>query len=310
MKTFFDAHADTASKIYHSQWELFKNSGHVDIERLNMFESPTQIFALYLKKECLSKAFENTNLILDNFENELEKNKAYIKKAVCAADIEENIRNKKISAVMSIEGGEALEGRIENIDYFYKRGVRLITLTWNYKNQLGTGAVNDDGTGLTAFGKAAVRKMQEKGIIVDVSHLNEKGFWDAAEIMEKPFAASHSNAKALCSHKRNLTDEQIKRISAAKGVIGINIYPPFVKNEGKCTIADVLKMTEYMLDRAGEDCVGIGCDFDGIDESPEDMKDVTSLGKFLKEAEKAFGREITEKIAYKNFLRIFREICG
>lgn len=310
MYTFFDAHCDTASKIYDKKEGLFKNSGHIDIERLKKYGSPAQIFALYLKKEYLANAFENTEKILGNFEKELEINKNYIRKAVSAEDIKENMKNGLCSAVMSIEGGEALEGKTENLEHFYNRGVRLITLTWNYKNELGIGAANDDGTGLTVFGKEIVKKMQKKGMLVDVSHLNEKGFWDVAEIMKKPFVASHSNAKALCGHCRNLTDEQIKRISEGKGFIGINIYPPFVKENGKCTMTDVLKMTEYMLNKAGENCVGIGCDFDGIGTSPMDMTDVLSLEKFFAELEKEFGKEMAEKIAYKNFLSVFEEVCG
>jgi len=310
MRTFFDAHADTASKIYDFNCGLYRNDKHIDIERLKNFENPVQIFALYLKDEYLKNAFKNTDRILDNFEKELEFNEKYIRKALCYNDILKNKDENKISAIMSIEGGEALEGKLENLDYFYNRGVRLMTLTWNHRNELGTGAVNDDGIGLTSFGKDVVRRMNEKGMIVDVSHLNEAGFWDVAEISEKPFVASHSNAKAVCNHVRNLTDEQIKCISQRNGVIGINIYPPFVREDGKCTMKDVLKMTEYMLNITGENCVGIGCDFDGIGTTPKDMNDVSSLEKFFDEIEKTFGREIYEKIAYKNFLRIFREICG
>lgn len=310
MHVFFDAHCDTASKIYDGKEGLFKNGGHTDIERLKKYGSPAQIFALYLKKEYLADAFENTEKILDNFEKELEINNEYIRKAVSAEDIKENMKNGVCSAVISIEGGEALEGKTENLERFYNRGVRLITLTWNYKNALGTGAAKDDGEGLTAFGKEIVKEMRKKGMLVDVSHLNEKGFWDVAEIMEKPFVASHSNAKALCGHCRNLTDGQIKRISQGRGFIGINIYPPFVRESGKCSMTDVLKMTEYMLNTAGENSVGIGCDFDGIGTTPADMTDILSLEKFFAEIEKQFGKETAEKIAYKNLLRVFEEVCG
>ena len=310
MRTFFDAHADTASKIYDFKCGLYKNDKHIDIERLKTFENPVQIFALYLKKEYLNKSFENTVKILDNFEKELNLNEKYIRKAVSYDDILRNKAENKISAIMSIEGGEALEGKLENVDYFYNRGVRLITLTWNYKNELGIGAANDDGTGLTPFGKEVVRRMNEKGMIVDVSHLNEAGFWDVAKLSDKPFVASHSNAKARCNHLRNLTDEQIKCIAERNGVIGINIYPPFVTQKENCSMKDVLEMTEYLLDKTGENCVGIGCDFDGIDVTPGNMKDVLSIEKYIEEVEKRFGKDIAEKIAYKNFQRIFREICG
>lgn len=184
-----------------------------------------------------------------------------------------------------------------------------MTLTWNYRNQIADGAFeNATGGGLTTFGKKVVSQMNSLGMIIDVSHLSDAGFWDVDKISEKPYIASHSNARKICNSQRNLTDEQIKAISEKGGAIGINLYPKFLSLNEKSDINDILKHIDYIINTGGEDCIGIGCDFDGINCMPENIYGVESLEFIINEVEKKYGFLIAEKFAGKNFLRVMKDV--
>ena len=238
----FDAHCDTISKIYETNQGLLENNCHIDFNRMSEYEEYTQVFAAFVdRKSILESPKTYVEKLIIKYKEETEKcGIANIRKKT-------DIGKHKYSSILAIEGGEALEGKLENLDYFYNLGVRLLTLTWNYDNELCGGIGDSSGSGLTGFGKAVIRKMNEIGMIVDVSHISDKGFWDVAEFCKKPFIASHSNVKTLCAHKRNLTDEQIREIIRLNGVIGINFYPVFLSDEGKCEADKVFEHIEYIL---------------------------------------------------------------
>lgn len=173
------------------------------------------------------------------------------------------------AGVISIEGGEALEGNMERLYEFYDAcGVRMIALTWNYENEIGHPAKLGPEKGLKPFGLALLKEMDKKGIYADVSHLNEAGFWDIADHMELPPIASHSNARALCEHTRNLTDDQIRLIIEKGGYIGINFYTHFLVSEGEATLEDVFRHIDHIAQMGGIGVLGFGSDFDGIERWP------------------------------------------
>ncbi len=302
---FVDGHCDTITTIMKNKKNFYRNNCHIDIERLKSFDSPIQVFSIWLEKEKLSNPFFYSMEAVDFFKGEVLVNRDYISVAKSYRDLRENIENKKVSGILGIEGCEAFEGEIINIYKFFDVGVRVFTITWNYENELGFGAVTESTDGLKPFGKKAVKVINDLGGIIDVSHLNEKGFYDICEISEKSFIASHSNSKKICGHLRNLTDTQIREISQRKGIIGINLYPYFLEDDGNADIKSVIKHIDHIINVGGENVLGLGCDFDGIDKVPDGIKDVSDIYKLYYEIEDYFGEKIADKIICKNFLSFF-----
>ena len=240
---------------------------------------------------------------MDVFYNEMEKNKDRISFVKSYQEIEDNMKNGKMSALLTLEEGGVCMGNIRLLRDFYRLGVRMMTLTWNFPNELGFPAKVTEGNlkgtlfdgdeyGLTETGIAFVKEMERLGIIIDVSHLNDAGIRDVLEHTSKPFVASHSNAKKVCGHPRNLNDDLIQAIDERGGVIGINYSSSFLRD----------------WDLAGIDCIGLGSDFDGIDgeleiASPEDLP---LLKKALREA--GLKESEIEKIFYQNVLRLYKDI--
>lgn len=181
-----------------------------------------------------------------------------------AADIEAAWAQGKAAAVLTVENGSVLAGRPERVETLARDGVRMMTLTWNGENEIGSGNVTDHG--LSPFGKEAVRELERQGILIDVSHLNDKGFDDLLEIARKPFAASHSNARAVCGHKRNLTDNQIREMVRRGCLIGLNYYNTFLREDGQpASPEDLRRHVEHFLELGAENCLALGSDADGAD---------------------------------------------
>lgn len=303
----FDAHADTVSKLMENGGSLLSNKGHLDLMRIKNLKCPyVQVFAAFT--ESKSDAFSEVLAIINKYYEFVSSNDDLIH-CTSYEDIEKGISHKKISSLLSIEGGDALCGSIERLKEFYRLGVRIMNLTWNYKNEIAAGIMEENDFGLTAFGKDVVLEMNKLGMIVDVSHLSEKGFWDVAEISEKPFIASHSNAKKICSHKRNLSDEQIKEIINKKGVIGINFYSDFLSDEKECSISDIIRHAEHILSLGGENSLGFGSDFDGMEKLPREILGVENYYDIINEFLKlGYSEDLVKKISSDNFLRIVKEI--
>ncbi|MBR4502582.1 MAG: membrane dipeptidase [Clostridia bacterium] len=203
--------------------------------------------------------------------------------------------------MLSVEGCDLMADGMEVLDQWHDMGVRMAALTWNYPNALATPHCVDAVTGLTPFGRDAVRKMQALGIACDVSHLNERGFWDLLEMGAVPLA-SHSCCRALCSHTRNLTDEQLKKLFGAGGYVGVNFYPAFLKDRGEATTADIADHLEHMMEMGGEGKIGFGSDFDGISRKPLDLKDPSELPGLTEILVSRFGEDCARGIAGKNLI--------
>lgn len=222
--------------------------------------------------------------------------------------------NHDIYALLTVEEGGILNNHAERLDTLYDKGCRLVTLTWNYDNCLGSpNSTNPEkmALGLKPFGREIVEKMLDKGMMVDVSHLSDGGFWDVADICKatgKPFVASHSCARSLRKHPRNLTDDMLKMIGNLGGVAGVNFYGQFLNDDGRSDIASMVAHIKHMVNCAGIESVGFGSDFDGFDGGSE-LDDASKMPLLFEALQNAgFSYADVEKIAWKNSLRVAKSI--
>lgn len=308
-----DFHCDTLYLIQKDNRDITKKNdkGHIDLIRLDEGMVHLQVFATFIEPEYMRKdAATKTLKMIDKLYQLMEKTDK-IKLILNGKDVDEAKNENKLGALLSIEGGEALEGDLALLRMFYKLGVRAMTLTWSLRNDLGDGILGSSDYGLTSFGKDVIKEMNRLGMIVDVSHLNERGFWDAINICEKPLIASHSDCKALCNHPRNLNDDQIKAIAAKGGVIGINFCPDFLRDDDNASIEDVLDHIEHIVNLVGINHVGFGSDFDGIEKTPFGLDDAASFPKILDGLKKrGFSDDEINSISHVNFERIIKEILS
>lgn len=294
---------------------------HVDIKRMKQGGQMAQFFAAflipapfwsYLKMDPMDDD-EYIRTLHDYLIRNVEAHSDEIAMACSADDIVKNYAAGKTSAVFTIEDGRSVNGDLNKLKTYYDMGVRALSLTWNAPNCFGAPNSLDPAvmkTGLTDFGKEAVSYMQELGMLVDVSHLSEGGFYDVAKVCKKPFAATHSNAMALCPHQRGLTDDQLRVLGNAGGVTGLNFGPEFLNQDITCkdsTAALLAKHARHIANVGGIDCVGIGSDFDGIEGNIE-VEDCSKL-YLLEDALKkeGFSENEVEKIFYKNVLRVLKD---
>ncbi len=246
------------------------------------------------------------------FDREIESHSSEICIARCAADIRVAKAQGKLSAVLAIENSEAVERSLNILHSLYLLGVRSIGLTHNPNTWASTGAdEGDTGGGLTRFGVGLVKEMNRLGMLVDVSHISERGFWDVLDISERPVIASHSNCQTLCRHPRNLSNEQLRGLAANGGVVGITFVPGFITVDGwtkRPPFAQLINHFAYAIDIAGVDHVGIGSDFDG---GGELLKDATEFPRIAEElSARGYSDADIWKVLGGNHLRIFEAVCG
>lgn len=337
---WIDMHCDTVSEIYKNKnGTLMKNSLCVDLERLERAGAQMQFFACFVNLKDYRTDMKKTD--------EMEKDKAERRKqnadeTGADKEIEDRAYEKVLDmisyakremdrykrekskiirrdlvfpkAALTVEEGGVLGGKAERLDKLYEEGVRLMTLTWNYENCIGSPNSTDKNVmkkGLKPFGIETVRRMNELGMIVDVSHLSDGGFYDCIKYSEVPVVASHSNARTLCPHPRNLTDEMLRLLGEKGGVAGVNFYSAFLRKEGRAEISDLVRHILWMIDKAGEDAVALGTDFDGFPKEalPKGVKDVEDMTKLWESLEYAglTVRQI-EKIASENILRVMKDV--
>lgn len=307
----FDAHCDTITKIMEMNSNLYSNKCHIDILRLKKLGSVIQTFAAFIDPiYSPAYAMKRAMQIIDRFYTELEIYKHDIMLCCNYKDIENALSQGKIAAMLSIEGGEALQGDLGALRNFYRLGVRSVCLTWNYRNEIADGVKDEEtGGGLTSFGRELIKEMNRLGMLIDLSHISQRGFWDVMELTSKPIIVSHSNSRKICSHPRNLLDEQILEVAKNGGVIGINFYPEFLNNDGRATVKDILKHIEHIISITGPDHIGVGADLDGIEKTPEDIKGIEDINIVFEELAKLnYSDEVIKKIASENFLRIIKDL--
>lgn len=222
-----------------------------------------------------------------------------------AADIETAWEQNKAAAILTVENGSALAGRLERVETLARDGVRMVTLTWNGENEIGSGNVT--GRGLSPFGKEAVRELERCGILVDVSHLNDHTFADLLDIAEKPFVASHSNARAVCGHKRNLTDGQIVEMVNRKCLIGLNYSQDFLRaGDRPAVLDDLYRHVEHFLELGAEHCLALGSDADGTDVPPGLDSPERFAGLYQYLLNRGLSSAQANGILWKNALKFFK----
>ncbi len=296
----FDLHCDTLYRAFFENGGLFNNDFHISFDRIDSIEPYIQCMAIWVPDEFRNKnaiqLFENCRKKLND-----ELKDTNIKIIYSQDDIVEIESKKGKGVVLTVEGGAVLGGKLENVDYLAKCGVKIMTLTWNGNCELGDGIGVEGAKGLTDFGKSVVAKMEQNGIIVDVSHSSVPMFYDVAELSTRPFCATHSNSKQICPHRRNLTDEQFSIIKDKGGIVGLNLSRGFLReDEDKACMLDVLRHAEHFLSLGGEKTLAIGTDFDGTD-IPIDMTGIESMNKlyelFLKHN---YNEKLLEDIFFNN----------
>ena len=317
---FIDTHCDTMGEcIARSEGKvtLQNNPGHINMEKLIKGGAMAEFFAIFIPthdsgagKGVTLPPYDYFQFVYKAYLKELEANKDVLAPACNYDDIMANKAADKVSSVLTVEDGVPLEGKMERLEEFYQKGVRLISFTWNYENSLGFPNSKDPeimNRGLKQFGLDCIERMNEMGMLVDVSHLSDGGFWDVVKHSKKPFIASHSCCRALCNHTRNLTDEMLHALGEKGGVVGINFASQFL-NEG-AEYTDIQSVVRHMLhirDKAGLDALGFGSDSDGITSTLE-FKDYTGLPLIVDALKPHFTDDEIDKICSGNMLRLIRD---
>lgn len=324
---FIDMHCDSVMyAFFHGNEDCYETTGMCDVKKLMQGGALAQFLGIFLPSPT-SQLWERNKIpytgdepylkrCLEIFNRTMQEHSDVIAQARTAGDILENEKNHKMSAILSVEDGRDIQGDLNRLQLYYDWGVRLISLTWNHKNCFGSPNSKDPAImaeGLTDFGRDAVVRMQELGMLVDVSHLSDGGFWDVAKLAKKPFVASHSNSRALAPHPRNLTDEMIRAIAESGGVTGLNFMPEFLNEDTvskESRVELMVKHAKYIINVGGEDVLGIGTDFDGFHgdleiEGPHQMQ---KLFDGMHQA--GFSDDLIEKIAYRNTMRVLKEVLG
>jgi len=287
------------------------NLGHVDAHRLMEGGVDCQVFAVSSERSRTPRHPLRTALMMiERFHRECEACDV-LTPVTCSGKILEAKRMGKVAGLLSIEGADVIEGRIEMLGVYRRLGVRMVGLVHSLRNQLADGVTDRrTGGGLSELGVQAVEELDRLSMIIDVSHINDEGFWDVLDHTENPLIASHSNSRAVCLHPRNMTDEMILALAENGGVMGMNFAPSFVHPE-KATLKRVVDHIDHIVDLVGPDHVGLGSDFDGIPSTPAGLEDVTKMPGITRElVEREYGEADIKKILGGNHLRLMKDVIG
>lgn len=312
---FIDFHVDTLYRLFYrfqqESGDLWSNQCQVDCNRLIQSGYTAQMFACFLdldKPFRTGSCYQDVLGMIDLFDSQMEKYKEKVRFAGDYAQYMDNIAQGILSAFLTLEEGGVLEEQLERLDTLYDRGIRVMNLTWNHENCLAYPHRPPEfqKKGLKPFGVEVVRHMDELGIIVDVSHLSDQGFWDVVRYGKRPFMATHSNARALRNVSRNLTDEMIRALADHGGIIGLNFYSDFLADNSMGKVEDMLRHLRHIMDQGGEQVIGLGTDFDGMDLQPE-IKGSGDVPKLVEAMERMkFSSSQIEGICYRNAEKFFR----
>lgn len=305
-----DLHCDTIMQLldHPDSGDLYRNTWKIDIEKLQKAHSKVQDFALFINLGETNDPYGRYEEMRNLCTTQIHLYGEHIQHVLSYQDVESVYESGKIGALMSIEEGGVLGGDLDKLKQAYQDGIRLITLTWNYPNGLGEPHCGEQHKKLTPKGIEFVEAMQDLGIIVDCSHLNDAGTEQLGDILDAPFVASHSNAREVTAHTRNLPDNLIKIIANKGGVIGLNFAQSFLGTSPVSRIEDIVKHGLYLINKGGEDVVALGTDFDGIKPNTE-IKDASEMYR-LYDAFKEAGLSVEqcEKLFWKNADRLLKEI--
>ncbi len=299
----FDAHCDVLFQLWSAKGKKdFRNDSqlHITFEQLKNRKGSIQCFAIYVPETvAYERRFEVALQMIDIFHSEILSLPGM--KFIQTKDDINMLKQDEIGALLTLEGCEAIGKDVMKLRLFYRLGVRSFGLTWNYANLLADGALETRAAGLTSFGKQVVQELNMLHLWTDVSHLNERSFWDVIEIAKNPIA-SHSNCYKICQHPRNLNDEQIGALIKRNSMIGVTFVPQFLTSERQAHITDILRHVEYICSIGGEKNVGFGSDFDGILETVVNVTAYREYENVVNELYKHYDTSTVERFLYDNFV--------
>lgn len=308
----FDLHCDTLYECCETGCRLRENQLMVNQEQAAIYDHYAQVFALFCGAATPQEQAANRHSLLDTppekrlgrlletAKQAFYENADWLTLCLCHDDLVRARAAGKAAAFLSIEGAELLTSP-DQLAQAYEAGVRMVGLSWNGRNEYACGAATDNDAVLTARGEALVQEMVDRGMIVDVSHLSEGGFWSLCALTDAPFMASHSNSRACCNHLRNLTDLQFSEIVRRGGLVGLNLYVPFLRQGGgEAQLSDVRRHLEHFLELGGESCLALGCDFDGCDHLPEGIQGLKSLPVLYEELLRYYPQSLVRALFYDN----------
>ena len=316
-----DMHCDTIGELWKAEKagkpiSLRSNSLHIDLEKMRNGDYLLQNFAMFVFMGREKDPLVNVLEMIDVYNRAMAENADIIGPVLNYEDIEKNRAAGKLSGMLTIEEGAVLKGNPYVVRSLYQLGVRMLTLTWNFENEIGypntiVKAKDYDPSrhyGLKPEGIEIVREMNRVGMIVDVSHLGDDGFWDVVKYCDGPFVASHSNARAVCNHTRNMTDDMIRALADKGGVMGLNFCGDFLNPNGKSRGEDMVRHAKHIINVGGSDILGLGTDYDGIDGDLE-LDHCDKMPLLAQEMDRqGFSTQQIEKIYHGNVLRLYREV--
>ena len=304
---YFDGHCDTVSRCEKLGKPLRENDGHLDLTRLRAYAKAAQFFAIFhdLADAPADGMFAECVRQQALFARELAENGDIAMQCRTAEEVRRANAAGKTAAILSCEGAELLDCDPDKLDWARDVGVKAVNLTWNHANLLAGSHGSEPERGLNALGRAFVRRAQDYGILIDVSHCSDAAFWDLMKITERPVLATHSNARAVCGHTRNLTDEMFRAVAGTGGVVGVNLWAGFVAASDAPTMDDVIRHIDHFMELGGAKHLGLGADLDGCERLSGGMKGVQDL-PMLWEALRRHGYDeaLLADIFYNNFLRV------
>ena len=306
----FDGHCDTISRCLEQGGSFRRNAGHLDLERTAVFGPFAQFFAIFGDPATqpglpLRHLFQKEYAI---FQREMAANSGLAVHCRTAEEADAAFRAGKCAAFLSVEGAELLDCDVERLEEAYRLGVRAVNITWNHANVLSGSNAEEKERGLSGQGREFVRRMNRLGMLVDVSHLSDPGFWDVAELCEGPFIASHSNARAVFSAPRNLTDGQFTAIIEHHGVAGLNMFADFLGDDPDCDT--VISHLEHFLSLGGEKNVSIGGDWDGISRMPRGMSGIQDMAELYERLlRRNYSEALVRDVFFNNLMRVVSKVC-
>lgn len=305
-----DLHNDIMLEVQSRKREITRRSlvGHSDLPRFREGGVDVQVFALFVHPSEADRGRQRVSALLDAFDHLAETNRSALAPVTSVTEIRELHATGRLAVVLAVENASALDGDPAYVDVLFQRGVRMMGLTWNNSNGLADGALESTHSGLTPLGREVLERMQDMGMVVDVSHLSEKSFWDVLAATHGPIVATHSNAAGLTPHRRNLTDDQLRAMAERGGVVGVNFVPAFL---GGASLAQVLEHVTYLVSLMGSGGVALGSDFDGFTGRVTGLEDVSHLPALTAALlDRSFEPETIRRILGDNALRVFGEAWG
>jgi len=304
-----DLHCDTISAIYGRKESLRNNTGHFDLERAVKTGIKIQFMALFVGPIESSIALEKVKRQIKFYQNEIDRNKDILYPIRTTDDLYAQLEDNTIGSILHLEGAEAMGNDMEVLYSLYESGLRSMGLTWNNGNLLAQGiGEGPQAAGLSSWGREVVQEMERMGIILDGAHISVKGFFDLLEVYSQPLIVTHANARALCKHPRNLTDQQLISLKENGGIVGVNQVSDFVKDHDPA-IDDLIDHIVYISDLVGVQHVALGSDFDGADHVVmSGIQEYQAWPQLLKK--RGFNANEIDMILYENALRTITQVLG